>query len=171
MYRSVTFSSGPIAFGSLFQGICKMFRSLLSHSNLSHTRENYVVRDIDDCRCCCFGVVGLVLDCLSELVGDVLDYFSQWAYVLVGIYGHSYLESGKEVMDLFRSRGFMALIADRLVVWALSVAVIVHGIVTGLAAILLERLVTSIMHGEDDGGLPPSYIFGPPPEVWFVSFM
>lgn len=172
MYRSVTFSSGPIAFGSLLQGICKMIRSVLSHSNRSHGRDNYVVHDIgDDCQCCCFGLVGLVLDCLSDLFGDVLDYFSQWAYVFVGIYGHSYLESGKAVMDLFRNRGWMALITDRLIFFVLGVGIFESGLVTGLAAIVVERLITSFMYGHDDEGLPPSFVFGAPPSAGLASFL
>lgn len=172
LYRTLKFSSGPIAFGSLLQGVCKTIRSLLSHSNRSHTRNQYVVHDSgDDCRCCCFGLVGLVLDCLSELFGDVLNYFSEWAYVFVGIYGNSYLESGKAVMDLFRNRGWMTLITDRLVVWVLAVGVFVNGVVTGLAAILVERLITSMMYGKDDVELPPSYVFGPPPNIGFTSFL
>eukprot|EP00980_Cylindrotheca_fusiformis_P025802 scaffold14624_cov100-Cylindrotheca_fusiformis.AAC.10 len=168
MYRSLTFSAGPIAFGSLLQGSCKTIRSVLSHSKQSvHT-----VRDIgDDCRCCCFGVGGLILDCISDLVGDALDYFTQWAYVFVGIYGHSYLESGKEAMELFRSRGFVALITDRLVLWCLCLAVFFNGILTGLASILLERLVTTMM-GESNATEPSSsYVFGVPPGVDIASFL
>eukprot|EP00980_Cylindrotheca_fusiformis_P006291 scaffold1346_cov112-Cylindrotheca_fusiformis.AAC.3 len=168
MYRSLTFSTGPIAFGSLLQGSCKTLRSVLSRSKQSV----HNIRDVgDDCRCCCFGVVGLILDCISDLVGDVLDYFSQWAYVFVGIYGHSYLESGKEAMTLFRSRGFMALITDRIVKWSLSVAVFVNGILTGLASILLERLVTAVMSDNSSTPSSSSYIFGIPSSIDFVSFL
>eukprot|EP00980_Cylindrotheca_fusiformis_P030284 scaffold24622_cov142-Cylindrotheca_fusiformis.AAC.1 len=172
MYRSLTFSSGPIAFGSLLQGTCKAIRSILRHSN--QRRDSHVVQDIgDDCRCCCFGLVGLVLDCLSELFGEVLDYFTQWAYVFVGVYGQSYLESGKSVMDLFRNRGWMVLITDRLVFFVLGVGVLESGIANGLYGILVERLITHVMYGDqqDQSGLPPSYVFGDLTDAAPISFL
>jgi len=172
MYRSLTFSSGPIAFGSLLQGAAKVLRSILSHSKMHQNRTNQMVHDAgDDCRCCCFGLGGLILECLSEVFGDVLDYFSQWAYVFVGINGTSYLDSGKAVMNLFKTRGWTALITDRVVALTLGVAMFYGGILTGLAAIVLERLVTWIASvGDHADDVPPSYIFGPLKNIPFVSF-
>lgn len=112
-----------------------------------------------------------MLECLSEVFGDVLDYFSQWAYVFVGINGTSYLESGKAVMNLFKDRGWTAVITDRVVALVLGVGTLNGGFGTGLAAILLERLVTWSFHSEDNAELPPSYIFGPLKNIPVVSFM
>ncbi|CAJ1963448.1 unnamed protein product [Cylindrotheca closterium] len=173
IYRSLTFSSGPIAFGSLLQGVAKMLRSILSHSHRNQHRSSQLVYDSgDDCRCCCFGLCGLVLECLSELFGDVLDYFSQWAYVFVGINGTSYLESGKAVMNLFQDRGWTAVITDRVVGLVLGVGILNGGVGTGLAAIAIERLVTWCFHSENgDSDLPPSYVFGPLMNIPLVSFI
>lgn len=172
VYRSLVFSSGPIAFGSLLQTPAKVLRSILSHSNRNQHRGNQAVYDAgDDCRCCCFGLVGLMLDCLAEVFGDVLDYFSQWAYVFVGINGTSYLESGKEVMKLFQGRGWTAIITDRVLTWVLGVGIMNGGIGTGLISMLVERLVTWIAFwGDDAEDLPPSYIFGPLKNIPLVSF-
>mmetsp|Transcript_33495 Transcript_33495/g.81118 ORF Transcript_33495/g.81118 Transcript_33495/m.81118 type:complete len:699 (-) Transcript_33495:62-2158(-) len=172
IYRSLTFSSGPIAFGSLLQGVCKVLRSILSHSHRNQHRSNQLVYGAgDDCRCCCFGLCGLVLECLSEVFGDVLDYFSQWAYVFVGINGTSYLESGKAVMNLFKERGWSAVITDRVVALVLGVGILNGGVATGLAAIAMERVITWCYHSEeDDVNLPPSYVFGPLKNIPLVSF-
>lgn len=172
MYRSLTFSSGPIAFGSLLQGIAKVLRSVLSHSNRSQRRGHHLVYDAgDDCRCCCFGLCGIVLECLSEFFGDVLDYFSQWAYCFVGINGTSYLQSGKSAIILFKTRGWMALITDRLVALVLGFGIFESGVVTGLATIVLERIVTWSMYQDYHPDLPSSYVFGSPTNLYWTSFL
>ena len=113
-----------------------------------------------------------MLDCLAEVFGDVLDYFSQWAYVFVGINGTSYLESGKEVMKLFQGRGWTAVITDRVLAWVLGVGILNGGIATGLVSMLVERVVTWVAFwGNDTDDLPPSYIFGPLKNIPLVSFM
>jgi len=125
----------------------------------------------DDCRCCCFGLCGLILECLSEVFGEVLDYFSQWAYCFVGINGTSYLESGKAATNLFKTRGWTALITDRLIALVLGVGVFESGVGTGLMTIIMERLVTWIAYPNDHSDLPPSFVFGAPTSVGWVSFM
>lgn len=168
MYRSLVFSSGPIAFGSLLQGVCKLLRSVLTHSTRQYQRDSRIVRDVgDDCRCCCFGLCGLMLDCLSDLLGDILDYFSQWSYVLVGVYGYSYLESGKRVMKIFKNRGWMALITDRLVAFALSLGVLDIGVCTGLISIGLDRGITFHMQT----GTESSWVFGDIPHASVAAFI
>ena len=37
------------------------------------------------------------------------------AFVYVGLYGYSYLEAGKNVITLFKNRGWEAIIADDLI--------------------------------------------------------
>jgi len=125
----------------------------------------------DDCRCCCFGLCGLVLECLAEAFGDVLEYFNQWAYCFVGINGTSYIESGKAAMNLFKTRGWIALITDQLVAWVLRVSVLESGVVTSLITVLLERLATWIAYPDDHADQPASYIFGPVVGVGWFSFM
>lgn len=111
------------------------------------------------------------MECLSELFGEVLDYFNQWAYCFVGINGASYLDSGKAAMNLFKTRGWTAVITDRLVALVLNVGILESGIATGLAAVGMERIVTWIAYPADHTDLPPSYIFGPPSSVGWASFM
>ncbi|CAJ1963450.1 unnamed protein product [Cylindrotheca closterium] len=165
MYRSISFSSGPIAFGSLFQGACKVLRWILGHSNRNLQDAN------DDCRCCCFCICDLILECLSELFGDVLEYFNQWAYCFVGINGTSYLESGKAAANLFKQRGWTALITDRLVALVLGFGILEGGVVTGLVAIAMERLVTWSTYRDDHADLPESYVLGPLCNVPMATFL
>ena len=46
---------------------------------------------------------------------SILEYFNQWAFVYVGLYGYGYLEAGKNVFTLFKNRGWSAIVADDLV--------------------------------------------------------
>jgi hypothetical protein len=73
----------------------------------------------------------------------------------VGIYGFSYLESGKKVIELFRARGWTSIISDNLVGYTLGYVTFLVAIVTGLMGVALERILarTNEMEG--------SFVFGP----------
>lgn len=61
-----------------------------------------------------------------------------------GIYGYSYLQSGKMVVELFRARGWESIVTNDLVSSVLNFTTFSIGIVSGLAAACLERLVDSM---------------------------
>lgn len=159
VYRSLTYSFGSICFGSLLQAIVSAFRYLVENARNQRNRNN------DDA---CGALLLCILECLARLLEDVLAYFNQWAYVFVGIYGYSYLESGRRVMELFRSRGFTAIITDNLVGYVLAFTTFTVAILTGIAGVWIEMSTT----GDDKDG--ESYIFGPLPGPGFafaVSFV
>lgn len=70
----------------------------------------------------------------------------------VGIYGMSYCQSGKEVMNLFHNRGWEAIIADDLIGNTLFLVSVVIGGITGCIAIIVE--VASDWFGDDAPGNP-----------------
>ena len=74
-------------------------------------------------------------------------------------------------MNLFKTRGWTALITDRLVALVLGVGILESGLGTGLVTILMERLVTWIAYQDDQSDLPSSYVFGPVTGTGWVSFM
>jgi hypothetical protein len=51
----------------------------------------------------------------GNAIRSLLEYFNKWAFVYVGLYGYSYIEAGKNVISLFKNRGWEAIIADDLV--------------------------------------------------------
>ena len=56
-----------------------------------------------------------------------------------GIYGYSYCEAGKSVFELFKARGWDAIIADDLVDMALFFVSLAVGLITGgIGALLFE---------------------------------
>lgn len=90
------------------------------------------------------------------------------AYVFVGIYGYSYLESGKKVIELFRARGWTSIITNSLVGFVLGFSMFTIAIVTGLLAFTIDVIATkSHTLGEDE----LSYVFGPLPGHGYYAFL
>ena len=83
----------------------------------------------------------------------------------VGIYGFSYLESGKKVIELFRARGWTAIISDNLVGYTLGFVTFLVAIATGLIGAALERILART-HNESD----ESFVFGPVEGAVYWSF-
>lgn len=118
MIRSLTTSFGSICFGSLIVAIIQALRNLANQ-----------MRQQDD------GILLCIAECVLSCLESIVEYFNKWAYVYVGIYGYSYLEAGKNVMILFKNRGWEAIIADDLVSRTLFlVSVVVGGVAGGVGA-------------------------------------
>lgn len=102
--RATTTSFGSICFGSLLVAVLQALRSLAE----SQREEGSIL----GCLCEC------ILGCLQSL----MEYFNRWAFVYVGIYGYKFTQAGKAVFDLFKQRGFDAIINDDLIGNVLSFA-------------------------------------------------
>jgi Plasma-membrane choline transporter len=63
--------------------------------------------------------------------------------VYIGLYGYDYLTAGRNVMELFRARGWTTLINDDLVTRVLLLLNIVIGILTGCVALMLSNHYTN----------------------------
>lgn len=127
LYRSLTYSLGSICMGSLLQAVITAIRVTLQAARNNRTHD-------DDCG----SFILCLLECVTKCLEDILEYFNQWAYVYVGVYGYSYLESGKRVTELFKARGFTTFVANDLVGYVLGFTNVVVGVVTGMIAILIQ---------------------------------
>lgn len=157
-YRSVTYSFGSICFGSLLEGLVTALRVIVE------TARNQSREDNEQCS----GEAAIllcILECILKLLEDIIEYFNTWAYVYVGIYGYGYLESGRKVMELFRARGWTAVITNDLVGYVLSFTSITVGLFGGLFAIIIE-----LLYGMEktSGGDSSSFLFGSigGPQYW-----
>ncbi len=65
------------------------------------------------------GVGAMLGECIIGCLRSLMEYYNRWAFVYVGMYGGSFMTSGKQAMDLFRSRGFTAILNDDLTSQAL----------------------------------------------------
>lgn len=159
LFRSLTYSFGSICFGSLVQAIMTALRVIVE--NARNQRDNQQCEGAGAILLC-------ILECIVRLLEDIVEYFNQWAYVFVGIYGYSYLESGRKVMELFRARGWTSIITNSLVGFVLGFTVFSVAFVTGLAAVAIDVIVTST-HTLSEGEL--SYVFGPLPGHGYYAFL
>jgi hypothetical protein len=122
--RSITTSFGSICFGSLIVAIIQAVKEVL-HS--MRERNGSIVMCFADC----------LLGCFESLV----EYFNQWAFVYVGLYGYTFMEAGMNVMKLFRSRGWTAIIADMLVDTVLLMVSLGVGLLTGVVGLVVGSML------------------------------
>lgn len=124
MKRALTTSFGSICFGSLIVAIIQALRAL-ANSARANDDGNAILVCIAEC----------ILQCLESIV----QYFNKWAFIYVGLYGYSYLEAGKNVITLFKNRGWEAIIADDLVSNTLFFVSVVVGGLAGAVGLILSR--------------------------------
>ena len=123
--RASTYSLGSIAFGSLIVAVLQLIRNTLR--NAQNDRNG--------------GILRCIAACILSYIEALVEYFNKWAYVYVGLYGYSYIEAGKRVMNLFRSRGWNIIIADNLANRLLGIMSLTIGILTGLCTLFVSFLV------------------------------
>ena len=136
-HSALTTSFGSICFGSLIVAIIQTLRNLAEQAQ--NSRDGNILACIAQC----------ILACIQSIV----EYFNRWAYVYVGIYGYSYLEAGKNVISLFKNRGWEAIIADNLVGTALFFMSVAVGILSGFAGVLIAWTSTF-------GNIGPMFVYG-----------
>jgi hypothetical protein len=84
------------------------------------------------------GALACIAECLLGCLQGIAEYFNKWAFIYVGLYGYSYLEAGKNVITLFKNRGWDAIIADDLIGNVLFLVSIIVGAITGVIGIIIE---------------------------------
>jgi len=131
LLRSITYSFGSICFGSLLNAIVTALRVMTRYA-----QENARNRDQN-----AMALIYCLLQCILSLLEDIIEYFNQWAYIFVGIYGTSYLESGKNVLQLFKARGVEAIISNGLISYVLMNVVIASSLGCGLFGYIMDRTV------------------------------
>mmetsp|Transcript_3966 Transcript_3966/g.9699 ORF Transcript_3966/g.9699 Transcript_3966/m.9699 type:complete len:681 (-) Transcript_3966:1947-3989(-) len=158
LQRAGTYSFGSICLGSLLQGLVGVLRWFVQGANSQRINSNS--------ENCCGALCSCIVDCIAHIGGPILDYFSQWNYSYIAIYGESYLSSGKKVTELFKRKGWQSIITERLDNYVLGWVVFGVGLVAGAMALLLERIVT-MYHPETEY---ESWVYGPLPHWWLACF-
>lgn len=120
-YRAVTTSFGSICFGSFLVAIVQALRTL-EH----YTRDE---RDYQFLTC--------IIQCILGCIESIIEYVNRWAYVYIGMYGFSYLEAGKNVVELFQNKGWTVVISDDLADNVLSMIALSIGLASGLVGLVI----------------------------------
>lgn len=123
--RSTTYSLGSICFGSLIVAILQMLRDSLRRAQ--NDRNG--------------GILRCVAMCILSYIERLVEYFNKWAYVYVGLYGYGYIDAGKKVINLFKTRGWTTIIADNLVNRLLGIMSLTIGLLTGVCSLFAAFLV------------------------------
>ena len=88
-------------------------------------------------------------------------YVNRWAYVYIGMYGFSYLEAGKNVVELFQNKGWTVVITDDLADNVLSMIALAIGLASGLVGLVLgymsPNMFVSLGYDEAHG---PAFFVG-----------
>lgn len=123
---STTYSLGSICFGSLIVAIIQVIRSIL-RSSANNNRGGGIVR--------CIAI------CILFYVERIVEYFNKWAFIYVGLYGYDYLNAGKRVMSLFKTRGWSTVISDNLVNRLLVLVSLIVGLLVGFCTMLVAFFI------------------------------
>jgi hypothetical protein len=95
--RTLTYSFGSVAFGSLLVALIQTLRAVLKSSTNKR------------------GLAGALADCFLSIIEGIAEYFNYYAYIYVAIYGTSYLDSAHTTWVMIKSRGIEAIINDNLI--------------------------------------------------------
>ena len=60
-------------------------------------------------------VIGLIMESIIACIGDLMEYFSQWVFVMCAIRGGSFCDSARGTCALFACAGMKAIIGDLLI--------------------------------------------------------
>jgi hypothetical protein len=104
--RSLTTAFGTICFGSLIVAVIETIRAIMKQS------------DSDD------GAVSFssaICSCLLAYIQALIEYFNNYAFAQVAIYGKPFCQACKDTWALIKDRGVEAIINDSLVDNVLSV--------------------------------------------------
>jgi len=142
--RSVTTSFGSICFGSLLVAILEALKSMVR--NLRESEDGG-------------GILLCLAECLLAFLADIMEYFNQWAFVFVGLYGYDFLTAGKNVLNLFNSRGWTTIITDSLAQGVLGMVAVAVGLITGTVALAIAR-GKGMVFGDELGASAASFFLG-----------
>jgi hypothetical protein len=56
-----------------------------------------------------------LMECILGIIERLVEYFNQYAYVQVAMYGKPFMQAAKDTWDLVKRRGLDALINDSLI--------------------------------------------------------
>jgi len=129
--RALTYSFGSICFGSLLVAIIQTLKQL---AESAREQEGGLLRCLADC----------ILGCLET----IMEMFNEWAFVYVGLYGYSFIEASKNVITLFKSRGWTAIITDYMVDRVLMMLSFGNGLLSGACAAYISYVFNLNLEGE-----------------------
>ncbi|KAI8076565.1 choline transporter-like protein [Gilbertella persicaria] len=121
--RALTTSFGSICFGALLVAIINFLRYLVQMAS-SETDNPF------------FAFFLCIVQCLMACVESFFEWFNQYAFSGVAIYGKAFVPSAKRTWTLIKDRGVEALINDNLIGNVLVMGALLVGILSSLLGYL-----------------------------------
>lgn len=122
--RAITYSFGSICLGSLLVAIVQTIKQIL-----------HQMRESDD------GILLCIAECCIGILESILELFNSYAFVYVGIYGYSFIDAAKNVVNLFKERGWTVIITDNLTTYVLTLVSLFVGLIVGGISALISYAV------------------------------
>lgn len=141
-YRSMTYSFGSICMGSLLLAVVKALRATtdyLRDQQRSSDEPNAIV-----------GILLCCAECILRMLEGILEYFNQWAFSYIGLYGYSYLDAGKGVVELFQSRGWTTYVTEDIASNVTFFGTLMTGVLTGGLGVLLNSTSFHLFEDSED---------------------
>jgi len=134
-WRATTTSFGSICLGAFFISIIKALKAMLEAVRMEDQVEVNCAKKMAMC------LIGCLLSCLETL----MEYFNQFGFVYVAIYGYNYMKSCYRVVQLIKKSGFESMIQFDLTNSALFAGAVVTSLITGLVTGLIAQAGTKEM--------------------------
>ena len=129
--RATSYSFGSICLGSLLVAVIQALRMMARQA-----------RERDDMQ-----LLLCLVECILACIQDIMEYFNKWAYVYVGLYGFGYIEAGRNVIQLFQSKGWTTIITDDLADRVLLMMSVAVGAITGLIGMAVAAADPNLLSG------------------------
>jgi len=118
---ALTTSFGSICCGSFLIAAVRALEAVLRKGRSDAQDSGNVV--------CC--VVLCLLECVISCIGDLLEYFSEWAYVQAAVRGTSFVESARITHSLMTCANLLYVVQDLLVNAVVNLGAVLCGLVGG----------------------------------------
>ena len=105
LYVATVTSFGSICFGTMTMAAIQTVEAIVQGVQEQAAEEGNVV----------LCVIALILQCIIACIGDLMEYFSQWVYVMCAIRGGSFCGSARGTCALFSCAGMKPIMGGLLI--------------------------------------------------------
>jgi len=122
---AATTSFGSICLGALLVAAIRALEAVISIARRSAQEDGNPV--------CC--VVLLLLECVVSCIGDLLEFFSEWAYVQCAVRGASFMQAAKITQSMLTCANLFYVIQALLINSVVNLGALLSGIVGCVAGL------------------------------------
>jgi hypothetical protein len=130
---ALTTSFGSICLGSFLVAFIRALEAVVRSARQDAQQEGNVV--------CC--ILLLAIECFITCIGDILEYFSEWAYVQCAIRGASFFEAARITYSFFTCANLQYILSDLLLDSVVNMGTFVCAVLGAGAGALVAVLMNT----------------------------